>query len=259
MKTTMEKYEIISLKIHGYSDSKISRDFGVSRNTVRKYWREYQNKLCELLKTDPNINVHTLIEEIVSKPHYDTSSRGYRKYNEEIDFLLDKILDEEETKRKRLGPNKQMLTNKQIYEIIKASGFDIGETTIRYKINEKRNIYSEAYIKQEYSYGQRFEYDFGEVKLIINGKNTKGFIAVLTAPASGLRWAYLYHNSKMEVFLDSQVRFFQMLGGCFLEGVYDNMKNVVTKFIGRNKKQLNEQLIKLATYYGFEINVTNCF
>ena len=50
-----------------------------------------------------------------------------------------------------------------------------------------------------------------------------------------------------------------MLGGCFEEGVYDNMRNVVAKFIGRNEKQLNEQLIRLAAYYGFVINVTNCF
>ena len=259
MKTTMEKYEIINLKLRGWSDSKIQREFSVSRNTVRKYWREYQTKLQKLLETDPNINVHSLIEDIVSKPHYDTSSRGYRKYNEDIDFLLNKILDEENQKKARLGPNKQMLTSHQIFELIKAHGFDIGETTIRNKINEKRNIQSEAYIKQEYEYGQRFEYDFGEVKLVIDGKNTKAYLAVLTAPASGLRWAYLYHNSKMSVFLDSQVRFFEMLGGCFLEGVYDNMKNVVSKFIGRTEKQLNEQLIKLATYYGFEINVTNCF
>ncbi len=255
----MEKYEIISLKLRGWSDSKIKRDFGVSRNTTRKYWREYQAKLRELLENDPNIDVHTIIEEIISKPHYDASSRGHRKYNEDIDFLLEKILNEENQKKARLGANKQMLTKHQIYELIKANGFDIGETTIRNKINEKRNIQKEAYIKQEYKYGQRFEYDFGEVKLVIDGKNTKAYLAVLTAPASGLRWAYLYHNSKMEVFLDSQVRFFEMLGGCFLEGVYDNMKNVVTKFIGRNEKQLNEQLIKLATYYGFEINVTNCY
>ena len=259
MKTTMEKYEIINLKLRGWSDSKIQREFSVSRNTIRKYWREYQIKLRKLLETDPNIDVHTLIEDIVSKPHYDTSSRSYRRYNEDIDFLLNKILDEEQEKKARLGPNKQMLTKRQIYELIKANGYKISETTIRNKINEKRNIQSEAYIKQEYVYGQRFEYDFGEVKLIIDGKQIKAYLAVLTAPASGYRWAYLYHNSKMAVFLDSQVRFFEMLGGCFKQGVYDNMKNVVSKFIGRNEKQLNEQLIKLATYYGFEINVTNCF
>lgn len=259
MKTTMDKYEIIKLKLKGWSNSRIKREFGVARDTTRKYWNEYQTNLSSLLMKDPNINTREIIESIVSEPHYDTSSRGYRKYNEEIDLFLDKILDEEDKKKARLGSNKQMLSRHQIFELIKAEGFDIGETTIRNKINEKRNKQAEAYIKQEYEYGQRFEYDFGEVKLIIDGKQIKAYIAVLSAPASGLRWAYLYQNSKMDVFLDSQVRFFEMLGGCFLEGVYDNMRNVVTKFIGRNEKQLNQQLIKLATYYGFEINVTNCF
>ena len=259
MKTTMEKYEIIKLKLKGWSTRRISKEFGVARDTISKYWREYQTNLSLLLDKDPSINTHEIIESIVSEPTYDVSNRKSRKYNEEIDYLLDKILDDEKKKKERLGPNKQMLTKSQIHELIKAEGFDIGLTTISLKINEKRNKTKECFIKQEYEYGQRFEYDFGEVKLVIDGKDTKGFIAVLTAPASGYRWAYLYHNSKMSVFLDSQARFFEMLGGCFKQGVYDNMKNVVTKFIGRNEKQLNEQLIKLALYYGFEINVTNCF
>ena len=259
MITIMTKYEIISLKLKGWSNSKIQREFGVSRNTTRKYWKQYQSDLSKLLESNPNIDTRVIIESIVSEPHYDTSKRGHRKYNEEIDRLLDKILEDEEAKKERLGPNKQKLTIHQIFELITAAGHDIGETTIRNKIKEKQNKHKECFIKQEYEYGQRFEYDFGEVKLIINGKQTKGFLAVLTAPASGFRWAYLYHNSKMDVFLDSQVKFFELLGGCFKEGVYDNMRNVVSKFIGRNEKQLNEQLIKLATYYGFEINVTNCF
>ena len=259
MKNTMEKYEIINLKLHGWSDSKIQREFSVSRNTVRKYWRDYQTKQQELLRNDPNIDSSKLIEEIVSDPHYDTSNRSARKYNEDIDYLLDKILNDEKEKKARLGPNKQMLTKHQIYELIKKSGFDIGETTIRNKINEKRNITKECFIKQEYEYGERFEYDFGEVKLIIDEQNIKAYLAVITLPASGFRWAYLYHNSKMDVFLDSQVKFFDMIGGSLKEGVYDNMRNVVSKFIGKNEKELNKELIKLATYYGFSINVTNCF
>jgi hypothetical protein len=37
------------------------------------------------------------------------------------------------------------------------------------------------------------------------------------------------------------------------------MRNVVKKFIGKNEKELNEDLVKMSTYYGFQINVTNCF
>lgn len=50
-----------------------------------------------------------------------------------------------------------------------------------------------------------------------------------------------------------------MLGGCYKEIVYDNMRNVVTRFIGRSEKEINADLIKMAIYYGFEINTTNCY
>lgn len=50
-----------------------------------------------------------------------------------------------------------------------------------------------------------------------------------------------------------------MIGGVWKEVVYDNMRNVVSKFIGRNEKELNEDLVKMSLYYGFDINVTNAF
>jgi hypothetical protein len=37
------------------------------------------------------------------------------------------------------------------------------------------------------------------------------------------------------------------------------MRNVVKKFIGKNEKELNEDLVKMSMYYSFQINVTNCF
>lgn len=260
MKQLMQKYEILVLRNRIDNVSKVAKLAGVSRNTVRKYWNEYQENLRLLLETDPNVDTRTIIEEIVSDPKYDTSSRKPIKYTNDIDELLDNILNDEKIKSKQLGHNhKQRLTYSQIHELITKQGYDIGITTISEKIKEKRNYRKEAFIKQQYDYCDRFEYDFGEVVLIISGKRTKAHIAVLSAPASGFRWAYLYRNQKMDVFLDSHVRFFEMIGGCFKEGVYDNMRNVVSKFIGRNEKELNQELIRLALYYGFDINVTNCF
>lgn len=50
-----------------------------------------------------------------------------------------------------------------------------------------------------------------------------------------------------------------MIGGMYKEIVYDNMRNVVTRFIGRNEKEINPNLSNFANYYGFTVNVTNCF
>ena len=138
-------------------------------------------------------------------------------------------------------------------------GFDISYCTIINKIREKNKKAKECFIKQSYNYGERLEYDFGEVKLLINGSLGTYHMAVISSPAGDFRWAYLYRNQKKEAFLDSHVKFFEMVGGVYKEVTYDNMKNVVTKFIGKNQKELNEDLLKLSIYYGFNINVTNCF
>jgi hypothetical protein len=92
------------------------------------------------------------------------------------------------------------------------------------------------------------------------GEGVKTYhMAVFSSPGGSFRWLYLYTNQKKAVFMDSHVRFFEMMGGCHREIVYDNMRNVVSKFIGKNEKQLNEDLLKMSVYYGFQINVTNCF
>ena len=260
MITQMKKYEILDLYLKGISQRKIAKILSMSRNTISKYIEKYEKDLALIQEDDKCIDKKCVIESLVEKPKYDTSNRKAFKYNEGIDNLLDQILKDEERKNERLGKNhKQKLTKSQIHQMIVEEGYDIGLSTISNKINEKRNKNKEAYIKQDYPFGQRFEYDFGEVKLIIDGVIKKGYLAVITSPAAGFRWAYLYHNSKKDVFIDSQVNFFEMVKGSYEEGVYDNMKNVVTKFIGRNEKEINEDLIKLATYYGFSINVTNCY
>lgn len=252
----IDLYTIINLKRKGKSNRDIARECSWDRKTVNKYWNHYNYKVEEL--GEENVNV-TLIQEEMLKVKYDTTNRSYRKYNEEMDQLLERILLDEKVKLKELGWKKQQLTNVQIHEMIVSAGHDIGMTTITEKVREKRKKHRECYIRQHYEYGQRLEYDFGEIKLDIKGQKEKFHIAVLSSPKSNFRWAYLYKNQKKDVFLDSQVKFFDMVGGVYDEVVYDNMRNVVKKFIGKHEKELNEDLIKLSMYYNFDINVTNCF
>jgi hypothetical protein len=122
-----------------------------------------------------------------------------------------------------------------------------------------RNRQKQVFIRQQYEFGDRIEYDFGEVRLIIGGQLGTYHMAVIASAAGKFRWCKLYTNEKKAVFMDSHVKFFEYVGGIYREVVYDNMKNVVTKFIGKNEKELNEDLIRMSVYYGFKINVTNCF
>ena len=258
MLENMDRGKVIGMKEAGMSTREVSRVTGHDRKTIRKIWNEYQLLSSQL--GQPGVDKKAVQEKMTEEPRYNSAGRVRRKYTAEIDARLREIEEEEHAKTRRMGTgHKQKLTNKQIHEILVEEGYDISLVTINIELARIRQKQKEVYIRQTYEYGERLEYDFGEV-LLNCGEGMKTYhMAVLSSPCSDFRWLYLYTNQKKDVFLDSHVKFFEMVGGCYREVVYDNMKNVVSKFIGKNEKELNADLIKMAMYYGYQINVTNCF
>ena len=259
MKNLLDKAAIIKLKEQGLSNRGVARELGIDKKTVNKYWNEYKDNLKKLNETTDSAEIIRIQEKITSAPKYNSENRIRRKVTPEFLNALEKILEDEEKKVKVLGTHKQALTKQQIYELLKKQGFSLSYSTVVLEMKRIKNSGKECFIRQDYDFGDRLEYDFGEVKLVINGITKKYYIAVLSSPAGNFRWCYLYDNCKKDVFLDSHVRFFEMIGGIWKEVVYDNMRNVVSKFIGKNEKELNEDLVKMSLYYGFDINVTNAF
>jgi transposase len=259
MKKLLDISAILKLKEKGLSNRAIAKTLGIDKKTVNKYWNEYKSNFEKLETTNNSKEILAIQENIISKPKYNSESRVRRKITPEFLNALKLILEDEEHKQKVLGTNKQALTKKQIHEILKKQGFSASYSTVVLEMKKIQNSGNECFIRQDYDFGDRLEYDFGEVKLVINGILKKYYIAVISSPASNFRWCYLYDNCKKDIFLDSHVRFFKMIGGVWKEIVYDNMRNVVSKFLGKNEKELNEDLVKMSIYYGFSINVTNAF
>ena len=256
-----EKSRIIGFHIKGKSNRWIAKELGIDRGTVGKYVAEYDMLQNALINTSANETekLRGITEKITAAPKYDSSTRRCRKLTPQLSERLDEILAAEAKKDKALGNHKQSLSRRQIHTLLIEEGFDVGYTSLFKYINVKLVKGKEAFIAQEYDFGERFEYDFGEVKLFIAGALYKAQLAVMCCPASNYYFAYLYNSQDYRVFEDSQVRFFEHMGGCFKEGVYDNMRNVVSRFLGRNEKELNPNLIKFAAYYGFVPNVTNAY
>ena len=255
----MDKSSIIKLKEKGFSNRKIQEMLKIDRKTVAKYWNEYKENLQKLDNTKNSLEIKEIQERIVATPKYNSENRVRRKITDAFLKELNKILEDEKQKAKILGTNKQALTKIQIHQLLKNQGFNVSYSSVAQEISKIKNSGKECFIRQEYVFGDRLEYDFGEVKLVINDITKKYYMAVLSSPAGNFRWCYLYDNCKKDVFMDSHVKFFQMIGGVWKEIVYDNMRNVVSKFIGKNEKELNEDLVKMSLYYGFDINVTNAF
>lgn len=177
------------------SQREISKELGISRTTVQKYIKEFQSKnerLQELTKDDERnrAEILLLIEEMVSKPKYDTSNRKKVELTDEVMKQIDKLVLQNE-RNKQLGRTKQLMKKVDIYEALMDKGYDIGYTTVCNYIKETYEQ-KEAYFRQEYALGEVLEFDWGEVKLTIDGIDTTlnmghmlkkiHFISVLNSP-----------------------------------------------------------------------------
>jgi hypothetical protein len=129
MITLLDKQKII-LKHHhdGKSQRAIHRETGISRKTIRKYIKEYESKKAALFDSR-NIPDGELIQSIVEKPTYDSSSRKKTKLTPQIIERIEYYLQENETKR-AIGRAKQQKKKIDIYEALIEEGFDISYPTI---------------------------------------------------------------------------------------------------------------------------------
>ncbi len=256
----MDKYTIITLKKKGLSNRQIAKQLRVDRKTVAKVWATYTDAQDAIINNEMEPKQYEgVIEAVLGETSYDSSQRTKRKFTQEIQKRVVELLESEEEKRELLGiTHKQKLSGTQIHSILISEGYDIGMTTI---INFLREIKQtkEVFIRQQYEFGCRLEFDFGEVKLMINHKRVTFYLAVFAAPASGFRYAYLYKKQNQQVFQDAHVQFFEHIGGSWKEVVYDNMKNVIQQFVGKHEKIINQECLRLALYYNYEVKTTNTY
>jgi len=178
----IEKQKIIISHFQkGQSQRQIARQMGLNRRTIARYIKDYERKKARLAGSKGNSNQEELIADIVEDPGYDTSSRGKVKLSEEIIDRIKFYLRENEVKRAE-GKAKQQKKKIDIYEALKEEEFDISYSTTCNTIRKIHQEAKEAYIRQEYAFGEVCEFDWGEVKLNIAGKNKTIQMSVLPRP-----------------------------------------------------------------------------
>ena len=85
--------------------------------------------------------------------------------------MIQKIQEHlEENLRKQKGLGKQMKTAVDIHTCLESEGYDISYGTVLRTIKSLVHTQKEAFIKAEHQPGQVCEFDWGEVKLIIDGQ-----------------------------------------------------------------------------------------
>lgn len=238
----------------GKKIKQLERVTGVSRNTIRTYIRDFEEKRNKL--SSQGATIEGIIELMVEKPKYNASNRVSTVMTDDVKEKIESFLEENQRKIS-IGMRKQCMTGKDIYEQLLEMGYVLSYPSVAQYISKVHIRPKEAFIKQIYNYGEVCEFDWGECKLYILGKRIIYKMAVFTLAKSNLRYALLYRNEDTQAFIDAHVKFFGFICGVPKSMVYDNMKVAVAKFVGNNEKEATEALKKISLYYGFNYRFCN--
>ena len=246
-----QKQTVILKHLNNVSNREIARQMHMSKDTVNKYVKEYDEKRNELLSMNPELEQSEIIQAFVEKPKYDSHNRGPLKKTEDAMLIIEECLKLNEIRRAR-GLHKQQMKKIDIHEYLIKEGYDISYSTVKRLIRNIDERSQEAYIRQEYEDGDISEFDWGTVKLDIDGTGYKNYqMAVFTAAKTNYRFAKLYKSQDTPAFQESHADYFAHCHGVFHTMVYDNMRVAVRKFVGLHEKEPTEALTQLSLYYGY--------
>jgi len=242
-----EKQTIIKLYLEGMSKRKIAKETKKSRNTVSKYIREFEKSRSEDVRNLP------ITEDIIKPPTYKKRIGRKRVLTEEIKNIIRSYIKENEWKRNHYM-SKQQMKIIDMHEKLVDAGYTISYTTVRNFVNKETAKTKEVFIRRYCEPGYEVEFDWGEVKLEIDGKVRSYSLAVFTLAHSNYRFARLYQSESQVCVLDVHTKFIEHVG--FIPSVftYDNMRTVVKSFIG-TERAITDSMINLSNYYQFKIRL----
>jgi transposase len=194
----------------------------VSRNTVRKYLRE-----SEPVRRESGSRARPALEAVA----------------ERIDELLEAW--------SRRTSAKQRVTGSRIHRQLLDEGYQVGVTTVRAYLREKRRQASEMFIPLVHRAGDAAQVDFFEVTVVEGGEMCKAWKLLVRLMYSGRDFVWLYDRCDQVAFLDGHVRAFAAFGGVPRRMVYDNLSAAVKRRVGV-QRELTDRFQALVSHYLFE-------
>ena len=200
----------------------VARELGVSRNTVSKY-----------LQTS----------EPARKPSVPRPRPVMDKVAQRIDEILSQWAG-------RLTP-KQRLTGSRLHRQLVEEHYQVGITTVRDYLREKRRRMAEVFIPLIHHPGEEGQFDFFDVTVEEDGDAHRAWKLVLHLPYSGRDFVRLYDSCDQLSFLDGHVRAAAHFGGLPQRIVYDNLTVAVKRRAGL-APELTGRFQALVSHYLFE-------
>jgi transposase len=201
----------------------VAREMHVGRNTIKKYL-----KLPEPVRVVRQEKPSPVKEMVAPR--------------------IDEIIEQW---RERTTP-KQRITGTRVHRQLVEEGHEVGITTVRDYLREKRRRQAEVFIPLIHRPGDEAQVDFFEVTVEEGGIRKKAWKFVMRLMYSGKDFVWLYDRADQLSFLDAHVGAFEYFGAVPHRIVYDNLAAAVKKKIVGSERELTERFVALASHYLFE-------
>ena len=198
---------------------------------------------------DYDLHWHTLtkILEHSEPPGYRQAQPRPKRKLERFLPIIHEILKQDQHVRR-----KQRHTAKRIYDRLRAEhSYDGGYTIVKDAVRAWRNQHAEVYMPLVHSPGEA-QVDFGHAHVFLNGEEVKVAVFVMTLMYSDAVFCCVFPRECSETFLEGHRRAFEFFGGVPRRIVYDNTKTAVAKIVGKRKRELTRDFLRLQSHYLFD-------
>jgi len=211
-----------AVRVEGRSQRAVAREFGLSRETVRK------------------------MLQYAVPPGYQRQQPIKRPKLGAWLGVIDAILNDDKQR-----PPKQRHTSKRIFERLKEEhGFTGGYTIVKDYVRTATLRGQEMFVPLMHPAGEA-QVDFGEALVVIAGVEQKAHYLVRDLPQSDDCFVAAFPAETTEAFLEGHVRAFAHFGGVPTRILYDNTRIAVAKILGGEERQRTRAFSELQSYYLF--------
>jgi len=213
----------IRYHVKGESIKQITRELGLSRNTVRK-----------AIRADKTANEYERSTQVAPK---------LNDYKKQLTTWL-----EEDSKR----PKSQRCSARRYHERLEATGYTGAYDSVQRFVKQWQLMAGKvntAFVPLYFSPGEAYQFDWSQETVELGGVVQTIKVAHFRLSYSRLSFVIAYPRETQDMLFDAHAQAFLFFNGIPLRGIYDNMKTAVdTVFIGKERK-FNARFIQMLSHY----------
>jgi len=210
--------------VHKRSIKQISRDRGLSRNSVRKILRSGETAFGYERPSQPRPKLGAFIDR------------------------LEAMLEANEKRSKR---DRFRLT--RIFDDLRREGYEGGYDSVRRYAKRWRAAQStgvaNAFVPLAFAPGEAYQFDWSHEFVVLGGVTTKIKVAHLRLCHSRMRFLAAYPRETQEMVFDAHDRAFAFFGGGCARGIYDNMSTAIDAILVGKERRFNRRFERMCSHH----------